>query len=322
MAAISRRTLVCYRRPVGRVRVSPRRGALPVETPWRCLVVLAAALLVLAGCESKGPPEGPFGRGHSGAQSASSQAGASDGSAGTDPGEAPDGTGSGQAPGTTGLGPASGGSGSESSSGGGTDRGQAPGTTNRGQVPGTTNPGQAPGTTNRGQAPTTGPGLGESKPKDVAIQFGGPSLGSPLDRGLPFGKQPVGQSETRKVVVTAASNDPLPLTVPLTVDRIVLRSWEAAFMLAADNCSGKTLQPGDTCTLYLTVLSPAVGDAGGGLEVSLTANCSPTSTWSWCNWRPDPDIGKFGEPYERKDLPDGGALIRYLRRYLFAVVGV
>jgi hypothetical protein len=171
-------------------------------------------------------------------------------------------------------------------------------------------------------APTTGPGLGESKRKDVAIQFGGPSLGSPLDPGLSVGEQPVGQSETRKVVITAASNDSLPLTVPLTVDWIVLRSSGAAFMLAADHCSGKTLQPGDTCTLYLTVLPPAVGDAGGGLEVSLTANCSPTSTWSWCNWRPDPDIGERGEPYQRKDLPDGGALIRYIRRYLFRVVGV
>jgi hypothetical protein len=58
------------------------------------------------------------------------------------------------------------------------------------------------------------------------------------------------------------------------------------------------------------------------LEVWLTANCSSTSTWSWCKWHPDPDIGRVGEPYERKDLADGGALIRYIRKYEIEGVGI
>jgi hypothetical protein len=142
-----------------------------------------------------------------------------------------------------------------------------------------------------------------------------------------FGEQPVGQSQTREVTVTASSDGDFgpqtqPLTVPLTVDRIVLRG-DGVFTLAEDRCSGRTLQPGGTCTFSVIVLPPA-GESAAVLEVSLTANCSSTSTWSWCKWHPDPNGGRRGEPYEREDLPDGRVLIRYIRGddYLLSVVGV
>lgn len=114
-------------------------------------------------------------------------------------------------------------------------------------------------------------------PEPLAVQPGGPAVGSPAeDRVLhAFGPVPVGS--TSPPLVLAVTN---LLAYPVEVRAVATRS--ASFTIQDDACTTAVLQPRTTCHLAVVFVPTSAGDARSPIAVRLRQVCTSSVYWP-CN---------------------------------------
>jgi hypothetical protein len=143
-----------------------------------------------------------------------------------------------------------------------------------------------------GRHPADPPTRGSTTPalEPLAVQPGGPAVGTPAEDRVvhPFAPIPIGS--TSPPLVLAVTNF---LAYPVEVREVATRS--ASFTIRDDTCTTLVLRPRTTCRLTVVFAPTSAGDAQSPVTVRLRQFCTSSVYWP-CNAE---------EPQIRTGVPDG-----------------
>jgi hypothetical protein len=140
--------------------------------------------------------------------------------------------------------------------------------------------------------PTSGPT--SATPESLAVQPGGPAVGSPAEDRVVHAFGSVSVGSTSPPLLLAVTN---PLAYPVEVRAVATRS--TSFTIRDDACTTAVLQPRTTCRLTVVFAPTSAGDARSPVAVRLRQVCTSTVYWP-CN---------AGEPQIRTGVPDGARTV-------------